>query len=95
MTTNTKQPESAAQQVLPDNFEVTIKLPINAINVVLQTLDKNPLGVSVMQMSNLIAAVKNQADAQVKSELAKKPAAANDEAKAVNRAQRRAAARKG
>lgn len=45
--------------------EITLKLPLSAVNFLISTADRNPLGGSVMQVSNLINSLRKQAGEQV------------------------------
>lgn len=66
---------SAKEQAAPAGEDpvISLNLPLSAANFVLASLDKNPLGVSVMQVAALIGDIGRQAETQVKQlEAAKK-----------------------
>jgi hypothetical protein len=62
------RPRPVENQPVPisDDLSIKLTLPLGTVNYLLATLDKNPLGGSVMQVANAIANIKAQAEAQVK-----------------------------
>jgi hypothetical protein len=57
---------------------ITLTVPLDTVNFILATLDKNPLSAPVMQVANLINGLKQQAEFQIKAaEAAEKAAAAS------------------
>jgi len=57
------------------DLSIDLKLGLSAVNFILQTLDKNPLGGSVMEVATLIQAIRSQTQTQVDAAAAAEKAA--------------------
>ena len=79
MTDQTSQPAAPAEDP-----KVLLTLPLSAVNFIIETLNRNPVGGQVMQVAGLISRIQLQASDDLKSQDALKKMAESAEQQGKN-----------